>query len=79
MKPILVDSPDTGLLFCLVAEVDKADPIVPIAALGLYKVAGWHLYDREKDRALRAAAARYPERLTELTALARDNNLTLVL
>lgn len=78
MKPILVED-DRGLSFALIAENGYVNPIVHARNLGVIRVVGYSLYDREKLRALTNAANAYPSRVEELTKLATANNLTLKL
>lgn len=76
MKPILVED-DRGLSFALIAENGYVNPIVHVRNLGVIRVVGYTLYDREKIRAITNAATAYPTRVAELRELATSNNLSL--
>lgn len=76
MKPILVED-DRGLSFALIAENGYVNPIVHVRNLGVIRVVGYALYDREKIRAITNAAAAYPSRVEDLKKLATDNHLSL--
>lgn len=78
MKPILVED-DRGMSFALIAENGYVDPIVHVRNLGVIRVVGYTLYDREKIRAITNAAIAYPSRVDELKNLATSNNLIVSL